>query len=401
MLGVHETSRPDDPSQASRGSRSTPGPTFPPAQCLVDDRSSIIIQDLDLNKHVNQVVMQQPQLHASHQTSHAAQSFSLAPSTGPASRVKKTSTIPFTLAGVMAKTLPPDRHPEPGRLLSVDEAGWRSHSSTVRWCQPFPASIDWPLRDASGTASGCFSPEKSVGRRRHQPRDDSQSMISRDADLFYSGRCQAPSTMRWPTSSTRSSTTATRERAPTPGTSWTSVGLPHRAHADMENPQRLSQPEPYERPHYAPAADFDNEESTPTAVSGPQRLPDLAKQPAGQDNHVHRIERRSLSPKSRHLPRASSSALVLPAATTPTWPPCLDHGCRALAPPSWRRFHRSGLRDVHRAHARGELRATPAAGQRAAEDAAPVLPEEQARLTAHTLRLREQGAPKQVEARSL
>jgi bacillolysin len=352
VLGVRRTS---DPTTQARGVwwvEVHAGPAFH-RLVLVDDRSGVVVRDLDLNEQVNRVVcdghnfMTEPDIPCTHDFARTEH--------GPASKVKDVNDA-FALAGVVATFYRRIGHLNLTHLLGVDEGDHRSLSSTVRWCDPFRPAFDCPLANAFWNGVGMFYGQGYASADDVVGHEMTHGVISHNADLFYWGQSGA---INESLADAMGEIIDHRHRSKHDSRhSWTlGEDLPHGAIRSMKDPGRFGQPDRMTSRRYAHAGDFDNGGVHTNSGVGNRTFYLISQGGRQGGRTVHGIDGRSLGKSAtlyldviQHLVSGSDYADL--AAV-------LDHSCRSLAHHHRSGFTRADCRNVHRATLATELRTTP------------------------------------------
>ncbi len=184
---------------------------------LVDDRSGVVVQDLDVLQPVNRVVCDNHNFMTFPDV--ACTSDFARTEHGPKSKVKDVNDA-FELAGAVSRFYRQIGHLDLTRMLGADEGDHRSLSSTVRFCDPLAPPANCPMQNAFWNGVGMFYGDGYASADDVVGHEMTHGVISRNADLFYWGS-PVRSTSPWPTRWARSPTTVTGASTtpPAPGPS--------------------------------------------------------------------------------------------------------------------------------------------------------------------------------------
>ncbi len=320
---------------------------------LVDDRSGVVVQDLDVLQPVNRVVCDNHNFMTFPDV--ACTSDFARTENGRKSKVKDVNDA-FELAGAVSRFYRQVGHLNLTRMLGADEGDHRSLSSTVRFCDPMAPPANCPMQNAFWNGVGMFYGDGYASADDVVGHEMTHGVISHNADLFYWGQSGA---INESLADVMGEIVDHRHAGKHDSAgSWT-IGedLPHGAIRSMKTPGRFRQPDRMTSRHYARSRDLDNGGVHTNSGVGNRTFYLISQGGKQGGRTVHGIDGKALG-KSATLYLAVIQHLVS-GSDYADLAAVLDSSCRTLA-----RRHRAGFthadcRNVHRATLATELRTTP------------------------------------------
>jgi Zn-dependent metalloprotease len=352
VLGVARTA---DPRTQARGVWAVDvrgGPAYH-RLVLVDDRSGIVVQDLDVVEQVNRVVCDNHNFMVFPDVA-CTKDFARTED-GPKSHVKDVNDA-FTLAGVVSHFYREIGDLNLTRMLGADEGDHRSLSSTVRFCDPLAPAANCPMQNAFWNGVGMFYGDGYASADDVVGHEMTHGVISHNADLFYWGQSGA---INESLADVMGEIIDHRHRSRHDSrTSWT-VGedLPHGAIRSLEAPGRFQQPDSMTSRRYARFNDLDNAGVHTNSGVGNRTFYLISQGGRQGGRTVHGIDGKGLG-RSARLYLAVIQHLVS-GSDYRDLAAVLDSSCHTLAHHHRAGFTRADCRNVHRATLATKLRTTP------------------------------------------
>ncbi len=349
-LGIARTS---DPRTAPRGVWQvvvSGGPGFR-RSVLVDDRTGVVVLDVDRVEQLDRVVCDDGNTIAV--DAPCTQGFART-ETGPASALADVNEA-FELGGVVARFYQRIGGLDLTQLLGVDVAGQPKLAATVRFCA---LGLECPMQNAFWNGQQMFYGEGFAGADDVVGHEMTHGVIDHSSRLFYWGQSGA---MNESLADVMGEIIDHRHASPGDSPhSWT-IGedLPIGAVRDLSRPGRFGQPDRMTGAAYVGEDIYNDNDGVHTDSGVGNRTFYLISQGGTQDGHVVRgIDHGPMLTKTAMLALSVIQHLVS-GSDYADLAAQLEQSCHALARHGTVGFTAADCRSVHQATLATELRVTP------------------------------------------